>query len=53
MPLIESILIVREFVDVFHADLHGVPLDRDIDFFIDLESGTRSIFIPHYRMVRS
>ena len=28
----------------------GVPPDRDIDFAIDLEAGTKPISIPPYRM---
>ena len=43
---IESVLIVREFLDVFPADLPGMPPDRDIDFCIDLEPGTHPISIP-------
>ncbi|XP_055814099.1 uncharacterized protein LOC129883465 [Solanum dulcamara] len=50
VPTIESISIVREFMDVFPADLPGMPPDRDIDFCIDLEPDTRPIFIPPYRM---
>ena len=50
VPSIESILKVREFLDVFPADLPGMPSDKDIDFLIDLESGTRPISIPPYRM---
>ena len=50
VPSIESVSIVREFLDVFPADLPGMPPDRDIDFCIGLESGTRPISIPHYRM---
>ncbi|TMW96877.1 hypothetical protein EJD97_006628 [Solanum chilense] len=50
VPSIESVSIVREFLDVFPADLPGMPPDRDIDFCIDLESGTRPISIPPYRM---
>ena len=50
VPSIESISIVREFLDVFPADLPGMPPDRDIDFCIDLESVTRPISIPPYRM---
>ena len=46
VPSIESVLVVREFLDVFPADLLGMPPDRDIDFCIDLESGTRPISIP-------
>ena len=41
---------VREFLDVFLADLPGMPPDRDIGFGIDLEPGTRRISIPPYRM---
>ena len=47
---IESVPIVREFLDVFPADLPGMPPNRDIDFCIDLELGTRPISIPPYRM---
>ena len=50
VPSIESVSIVREFLDVFRADLPGMLLDRDIDFCIDLEPGTRPISIPPYRM---
>ncbi|XP_069152746.1 uncharacterized protein [Solanum lycopersicum] len=50
VPLIESVSIVREFLDVFPADLLGIPPDRNIDFCIDLEPNTRPISIPPYRM---
>ena len=46
VPSIESVSIVCEFLDVFPTDLPGMPPDRDIDFCIDLESGTRPISIP-------
>ena len=46
VPSIESVSIVREFLDVFPTDLPGMPPDRDIDFCIDLEPGTRPISIP-------
>ena len=46
VPSIESVSIVREFLDVFPADLPGMPPDRDIDFCIDLDTGTRPISIP-------
>ncbi len=49
-PSIESIPVVSEFREVFPNDLPGMPLDRDIDFCIDLEPGTRPISIPPYRM---
>ena len=50
VPPIESVSIVHEFLDVFPADLPGMPPDRDIDFCSDLEPGTRPISIPPYRM---
>ncbi|XP_070055774.1 uncharacterized protein [Nicotiana tomentosiformis] len=50
-PNIESLLIVRDFLDVFPADISGMPPDRDIDFDIDLLLGTHPISIPLYRMV--
>ena len=46
VPLIESVSVVREFLDVFPADLPGMPPDRDIDFCIDLEPGTRPFLYP-------
>ena len=50
VPSIESVSVVHEFLDVFPTDLPGMPPDRDIDFCIDLEPGTRPISIPLYRM---
>ncbi|XP_049383055.1 uncharacterized protein LOC125847489 [Solanum stenotomum] len=50
-PSIDSLHVVREFADVFHTDLHGLPPDRDIDFAIDLEPDTRPISILPYQMV--
>ena len=50
VPSIESVPVVREFLDVFPADLPGMPPDRDIDFCIDLEPGTRLISLPSYRI---
>ncbi|XP_070054189.1 uncharacterized protein [Nicotiana tomentosiformis] len=49
-PTIESVSVVRDFPDVFSADLSGMPPDRDIDFGIDLLPGTQPISIPLYRI---
>ena len=49
-PSMDSVPVVQEFSDVFPSDLPGVPPDRDIDFAIDLEPGTKPISIPPYRM---
>lgn len=40
---LESIPIVREFNDIFLEDLLGLPLDREIDFSIDLVLGVGPI----------
>jgi len=42
-PTVDSVPIVREFTDVFPADLPGLPPDRDIDFSIEVEPGTKPI----------
>ncbi|XP_070052135.1 uncharacterized protein [Nicotiana tomentosiformis] len=50
VPSMDSVSVVREFPDVFPADLLGRPLDRDIEFSIDLAPGTQPISIPPYCM---
>ena len=50
IPSIDSVLVVNEFLDVFHDDLPRVPLPREIDFGINLEPDTIPILIPPYRM---
>ncbi|WMV24317.1 hypothetical protein MTR67_017702 [Solanum verrucosum] len=47
---LESVPIVKEFLEVFPNDLPGVPPKREIDFGIDLLPNTQPIFIPPYRM---
>jgi len=49
-PTVESVLVVRDYPDVFPTDLPGMPPDTDIDFGIDLFLGTQLIFILSYRM---
>ena len=49
-PMVESIPVVSEFSEVFLTDLPGLPLDRDIDFCIDVDPGTQPISIDPYRM---
>ncbi|WMV59012.1 hypothetical protein MTR67_052397, partial [Solanum verrucosum] len=49
-PSIESIPMMSEFREVFPTDLPGMPPDRDIYFCINLETRTRPISIPPYRM---
>ncbi|XP_070056870.1 uncharacterized protein [Nicotiana tomentosiformis] len=52
-PTIESVLVVRDFPDVYPVDLLSMPPDRDIDFGIDLLTGTQPISIPPYHMAPS
>ncbi|XP_070054202.1 uncharacterized protein [Nicotiana tomentosiformis] len=52
-PTIESVPVVRNYLDVFLVALPGMPLDRDIDFGIDLLRGTHPVSIPPYRMALS
>ncbi|WRX12994.1 Reverse transcriptase domain - like 10 [Theobroma cacao] len=49
-PKLENVPIVSEFPDVFPDELPGLPPDRELEFTIDLFSGTASISIPPYRM---
>ncbi|XP_060200326.1 uncharacterized protein LOC132628572 [Lycium barbarum] len=49
-PFVELVPVVNGFAEVFPTDLSGMPLDCDIDFFIDFEPGTRPISIPPYHM---
>ena len=50
IPSVDSVPVVNEFQDVFHDDLPRVPPPREIEFCIDLESDTKHISIPPYRM---
>ncbi|KAH0669070.1 hypothetical protein KY289_023563 [Solanum tuberosum] len=47
---VDSVPVVREFADVFPTNLPGLPPERNIDFLIELETGTLPISIPPYRM---
>ena len=47
---LKDIPIVKEFPDVVPDDLSGLPLDRAIEFVIDLVPGTKLISIPPYRI---
>ena len=50
---LEDIPLVREFPDVFPDDLLGLPLDREIDFQIELAPETEPISRAPYRMAPS
>ncbi|XP_069149263.1 uncharacterized protein [Solanum lycopersicum] len=50
-PPIELVPAVREFLEVFHNDLPGIPPEREIDIGVDLLPGTNPIsIIPPYWM---
>ncbi|XP_027767790.1 uncharacterized protein LOC114074070 [Solanum pennellii] len=50
IPPIKSVSVVSEFPEVFPNDLHGIPVEWEIDFCIDLLPKTNPISIPPYRM---
>ncbi|XP_070024788.1 uncharacterized protein [Nicotiana sylvestris] len=49
-PSMDSNPVVRDFSDVFLADLSGMPPDMDIDFGMDLVPSTQLSSIPPYCM---
>ncbi|XP_070017047.1 uncharacterized protein [Nicotiana sylvestris] len=50
IPIIDSVLVVRDFLDVFPVDLPGKLPERDIDFGTKLVPGSQPISIPLYYM---
>jgi hypothetical protein len=47
---LNEIRVVQEYPDVFPEDLPGMPLDRDIEFIIELLPGTLPVSKRPYRM---
>jgi hypothetical protein len=47
---LEEIRVVQEYPNVFPEDLPGIPLDRDIEFLIELLPGTPPISKRPYRV---
>jgi hypothetical protein len=47
---LENLPMVKEFVDIFLEDLPGMPLERELEFTIDLKPGTEPIARTPYRM---
>ena len=45
-----EIPVVKDFLDFFSEELPGLPLDRKIEFGIDVPLGTQPISISPYRM---
>jgi hypothetical protein len=50
MQEIQDIPVVCEFPDVFPEDLPGLPLERDVEFVIELKPGMAPISRRSYRM---
>jgi hypothetical protein len=46
----ESISVIEEFMDVFPEELPGMPLEREVEFYIDLIPGTTPIAKRPYRV---
>ncbi|CAN1156239.1 hypothetical protein LINPERPRIM_LOCUS20085, partial [Linum perenne] len=46
---LEKVPVAREFADVFE-ELPGAPIEREVEFNIELVPGTAPISIPPYRM---
>jgi hypothetical protein len=47
---LEDIIVACEFPDVFPEDLPGMPLDRDVNFVIELQPGMAPISKRPYKM---
>ncbi|XP_035832003.1 uncharacterized protein LOC110870500 [Helianthus annuus] len=49
-PKIEEVEVVNEFLDVFPEDLLGLPLEREVDFKIELYPDAKPIAKAPYRL---
>ncbi|XP_016667479.1 uncharacterized protein [Gossypium hirsutum] len=49
-PKLEQFPVVNEFPDVFPKELSGLPLDREVEFLIDVVLETAPISVTPYRM---
>ena len=47
---LDSVLIVREFQDVFFENLPSLPPDQELEFGIELLPGSTPISIPPYKI---
>ena len=48
--VLDSVSVVRKFLDIFSKDLSGLPLDRELEFEIELLPGPAPVSILLYRM---
>lgn len=49
-PSLDDIPVVNEFPDVFPDDISGLPPEREVEFAIEIVSGTRLISKAPYYM---
>jgi hypothetical protein len=49
-PLLDQYSVLSEFKDVFMNELPGLPLERELDFTIELKPGVEPISKTTYRM---
>ena len=49
-PILQSVPVVNEFLNVFPEDLQGLPLEREVQFGIDVLQNKKPISNPPYRM---
>ena len=47
---LENILVIREFPDVFHEELPGIPPEIEVDLSVEVVQGTTPISRIPYRM---
>ena len=48
--VVKNVSVVCKFPDVFPEELPGLPPEREIEFYIDVVTGTNPISMPPYRM---
>ncbi|XP_020208568.1 uncharacterized protein LOC109793516 [Cajanus cajan] len=51
--LLNSIDVVRDFLEVFSDDVSGLPPKQELEFSIDLTTGARPVSISPYRMAQA
>lgn len=51
--IVEMLLVVCEFLEVFPDDISDLPPEREVKFTIDLIPGTRPLSMAPYRMPAS
>ncbi|GKE44089.1 hypothetical protein Tco_1471373 [Tanacetum coccineum] len=52
-PKLSDISVIRDFADVFPEDVSGLPLQRQVEFRIDLVPGATPVAKSPYRLAPS